>query len=208
MSFVVADYLDVDQFEPGETMMACGPFAVAVARNAVKVGQPLTATPEEVDTYADQLYKTYVGPNTSADQKGIGMQQLFDMLDYAGMHYQVVGSTEINYYPEHMTYDYVVAWLKLGYPLIASVAESSVFDLELGGSPYNWDTKGYYHIISMVGLADDGNYLCHDTASIAPIGVRSGPRRYDRNKLQFASITAVVLPWLARPVPGYDPLAE
>jgi hypothetical protein len=207
MSFVVANYLDVDQFEPGETTMACGPFAVALAKNGVKVAQSLTATPEQIDQYADQLYTKYVGPNTSADQMGIGMQQLFEMLQDAGLHYQVVGSTEINFHPEHMIYDYAVAWLKLGYPLIVSVAESSVYDLDLGGSPYSWDTKGYYHIISIVGLANDGNYLCHDTASIDKNGVRKGPRRYDRNKMQFTSITAVVLPWLPRPAPGYDPLA-
>jgi len=86
-------------------------------------------------------------------------------------------------------------WITKGHPLICSVSEDSIFDLDLGKSPYGWSTKGLNHIITLAGISDDGNVLVLDPASV-PFSARPFPRRYRVSQLAFVSMVAITLPWI------------
>src|SRR5258708_40146865 len=74
-------------------------------------------------------------------------------------------------------------------------AETGMYDIGLGDIvPYAWTPTGN-HCIVVSGVDANGNFLVHDCASIAPSGVRPGPRTYDASKLQIVSATAVIPPW-------------
>ena len=111
----------------------------------------------------------------------------------------------LKYYPAQPTIAYVKAWLALGYPVMICGAESGFYDLDLGDvTPYSWTPSGNHCIVAS-GIASDGNLLVRDTASIAPTGVRPGPRRYDAGKMQLISVTAIGIPWLPILATNYDP---
>jgi hypothetical protein len=205
----VCSVVDTSQFEPGKSVDACGFYSVSLLHHAGRPGQAPTGNASDVAAWADAEYTAYDGPDVFANNNGMTMGILFNVLGDAGLHYQVIGSTEIGLHTEHLTADYVRAWLKLGYPVVLAVAEDNVFDLDLGDKPYAWDTSGFYHVITATGI-DGSALLCHDTASIAPDGVRAGPRRYDAARLQagMISATAVVMPWLDRPADGFDPMTQ
>ena len=203
----VCAVVDVSQFSAGHSAEKCGFYAISLLKYAGLPGSQTIGSPAQVEAWADTEYVAYDGPDVSSNDRGMTMAFLEDVLDDASLHYQVIGSTETGLTTNHLTPDYVRAWLRLGYPVILAVAESSVYDLDLGGCPYAWDTSNYFHIILATG-ADGSALLCHDTASIGPAGVRPGPRRYDAGRLTMISATAVVMPWLRRPVAGYDPIAS
>lgn len=205
----VCSVVDVSQFEPGKTVDACGFYSVSLLFHAGKTGQATPFNASDVALWADGEYTKYDGPDVASNGSGMDMATLLAVLHDAGLHYQVIGSDELSYHTERLTAAYLRAWLNLKFPLILAVAESSVYDLDLQGSPYAWDTSGLYHIIVATGI-DGTAILCHDTASIAPDGVRPGPRRYDAAKLEagLTSATAVVMSWLQRPQGDFDPIAS
>jgi hypothetical protein len=184
---LLAHYQTVSQFELGESGFECGAFAVALNKYAGQ-NAPI-GSQEEVDQFADTLWKNHGHPD------GIGMNDLFGMLHDAQLHYQTIGSTELNFQVNQLNANVALDWLRKGYPLICSVPETSVFDLDLGRNPYTgWDPKGKYHIITLTGISDDGNVLVSDSASV-PISERRFPRRYRLSDLEFVSLVAVTLPW-------------
>lgn len=206
----VCSVVDVSQFaEVGTSLDKCGFYSVSLLFHAGKTGQAPPFNGSDVASWADGEYGAYDGADVASNANGMTMGTLEAVLHDAGLHYQVVGSGELGYHTERMTAEYIRAWLELGYPVVLAVAEDNVYDLDLGGSPYAWDTSGLYHIITATGIDGDA-ILCHDTASIAPDGVRPGPRRYDASKLQagLTSATAVVMSWLQRPQGDYDPIAS
>ena len=188
---LLAQYHTVTQFEMGESGYECGAFGVALNKYAGKDAPSGTA--EDVDQFADALWANYGHP------KGIGMDDLFSMLHDAQLHYQTIGSTELNFQVDQLNGNVALEWLRKGYPLICSVPETSVFDLDLGVNPYygRWAVGGN-HIITLAGISDDGNVLVADPASVGmgiPLSDRPFPRRYRLSELTFVSMVAVTLPW-------------
>ena len=186
---LVAQYQTVSQFEPDESAFECGPFAVALNKFAGRNGP--TGSPEDIDQLADRLWQKYGGG------QGIGMQQLFDMMHDVGLHYQTIGSTELHFQVDQLTPAVAMQWLHKGYPVICSVAETSVYDLDLRDTPYHWTPTGY-HIITLAGISEDGNFLVSDPASV-PANQRPFPRRYLASRLAFVTMVAVILPGAAQP---------
>jgi len=186
---LVAQYQTVTQFEAGESDCECGPYAVALNKYAGQ-NSP-TGQPEDVDQLADKLWG-----NFAHSPDGIGVPTLLNMLDYAGVHYQKIGSVEGNDHVENLTHEMALHWLSQGYPLICTVNESDVIDLDLGGSPYPWLTQEPYrsnppnHIFTLAGIADDGNVLVADPANAGAF-----PRHYQLNQLNFITLVAVVPEW-------------
>jgi hypothetical protein len=122
------------------------------------------------------------------------------MLHQAQLHYQTIGSTELNFQVDQLNAGVALEWLRKGYPLICSVPETCVFDLDLGINPYDgrWAVGGN-HIITLAGSADDGNVLVADPAAVGmtiPLGDRPFPRRYRLSDLAFVSMVAITLPWM------------
>jgi LysM repeat protein len=198
----VASYVNESQFEPGESAYECGFFAVALNHYAGKPGEKPTGTGEQVDEWADIWYSHCDGADTSKNTNGMTLWQLYYVLSRAGLHYQ-------GYVPFDKTNvkEWVKAWIRLGYPVIVAVDEKTVYDLELGDKvPYSWKPTGS-HIITVSGL-DGENFLVRDPASIAPSGVRPGPRIVDGSRLSIISATAVFLSWLPRLQGGFNPLID
>ena len=182
----IAEFFDVDQFEPGETQMLCGFISVALCFAATPVGVMPSKKPEDVDTDADSWYVEYDGANTSDNHNGMELWQLYQLIAEKGGHFQA-SSTDVNV---------VSQWIAQGYPVIVALPESDVFDVQLGRSPYSWDTSLYSHIITATGIAPSGNLLFRDTANVD----NPGPREYDCSRLHLISATLFVPSWLSQPL--------
>ena len=197
---LVAYYQTVSQFERGESDCECGPYAVALNKYAGQNGP--SGAPEDVDVLADQLWANF--PHGSG---GIDVPTLLAMLDNSGVQYQKIGSLEGNDRVENLTQDTALHWLQQGYPVICTVNETNVIDLDLDGSPYPWLEEDPWrsnppnHIFTLAGIADDGNVLVADPANVNPF-----PRRYQLDHLNFITLVAIVPSWT--PVPEGDVMID
>lgn len=186
----IAHYIDDDQFGAGQSVDKCGPEAVAQFWHSTRPDIDNHYTAAQIHSQASDLYVHFIGPDDAADHGGTSNQTLYNMLDFVGFKDRHLALP----LDPHV----ISAWLKEGYAIIVGCAEESVYDIELGTSPYGWDTKGLYHIINLTGVDGNGNWLARDTANIGPDGVRPGPRHYKTN-LALTSATLVAASWM--PVP-------
>ena len=196
----VASYVNESQFHVGKSAYECGFYAVGLNKYAGET-EP-TGTGEQVEIFADAMYTECNGLDTSSNTKGMSLFQLYYVLEKAELHFQ-------GYVPFNVANvkEWIRAFVALGYPVIIGVDEKSIFDIELGDRvPYAWKPTGG-HIITVSGLFEE-NFLVRDPASIAPGGVRPGPRVYDASKLVIGSATAIVPSWLKRPPSGFNPLVH
>lgn len=195
----IATFRDVDQFQPAKTQFACGFFSCALVKAMAPVGQTAAQTVAEMIAEAEQWYAQVNGNASISNTNGMTLQELYDLIVQIGLHFQAA-STDAHT---------LRAWLKLGYPVVVAGAETGFYDLGLGDVvPYPWTPDGS-HIIVLTGVATDGNFLVRDAANVTslsnPDALRPGPRKYDAQRLQLSSATAVVPPWLPRPPAGFDP---
>jgi N-acetyl-anhydromuramyl-L-alanine amidase AmpD len=196
----VADFVDVSQMEPNESEMACGYFAAGECKFAGPPGKGPTGTPEQLDQWAD----AQGGLNT----EGVSIEDMHNLFKAAGLHYwdtDIAPGTQQSH--DIAT---IKAALQHGYPVVGTVAETSVFDMDLNGNPYapNWTPTGN-HVFTYTGIASDGNLLVHDTAAITGgiFGkVSRQPRRYRASSIENHWASIVQLPWLP-PIPNGDPLS-
>jgi LysM repeat protein len=189
----VANFLDVDQFQPGKSAYECGYFAVYQnACAAQPPGGKILVGGDWITAKAEAAYAKFNGSNDPGNKSGMSTYQLYLLISEVGCHYHILP-------PEILL---VKQYLAQGYGVILGVKEDSVYDDELGKVPYAWKATGN-HIITATGVSGDELLLCRDTASIAPDGVRPGPRKYDASKLSLVSATAFVYPWLIKPGTGH-----
>ncbi|MGZ3624431.1 MAG: C39 family peptidase [Ktedonobacteraceae bacterium] len=204
----VADFQDASQFEPDESEFECGEFAVAIVKFAGSPGKGATGTQEKIDQIADAFYTRYVGPDVAGDTQGTSIDVMHKMIKDCGLEYNDL--PEMNSTSQQSSdIAHMKATLAQGYPLIATIIEASVVDLDLGKNPYSWGPSGT-HIIVYTGIARDGNVLVRDAANIiGPLQVNNtvqpGPRRYDIHKIATQWATMVWLPWLPHIPAGFDP---
>lgn len=192
----VVSIQQADQFQPGKSAYECGFFAVMMARSMNELGKPPTLSPGEIVAKAEDAYARYDGSNASWNMDGMSLQQLYDLLHEVGLHYQGLP----------LDTGLIKGWLQAGYPVIVSVAETSVHDVELGRNPYPWTPAGN-HVIILTGL-EGNNYLVRDSANIEPPNtLRPGPRVYSPDLL-YVSATVVVPPWKSRPTSVNPPTPE
>ena len=114
---------------------------------------------------AEAAYARYDGNNSASNESGMSLQQLYDLLQEVGLHWQAIT----------LNTNTIRAWVHAGYPVIVAVAETSVHDLALGDAvPYPWNPVGN-HIVVITGVDDNNNFLVRDSANIMPDGaLRSG----------------------------------
>src|SRR5258708_1616161 len=175
----VGDFQDADQFQPAKTQFACGFYACALVKAMAPVGRPPTQSVPQVIAEADQWYIQYDSNDSIDNTTGMSDQQLYQLLGQISIPYQIAK-------PDANT---VRAWAKLGYPVVIAGAESSFHDMALGDVvPYYWVPSGN-HIITLTGVASDGNLLVRDTANVTnlfdPTTLRPGPPPYHSTKLQL-----------------------
>lgn len=195
----IAAFRDVDQFQPAKTQYACGFFSCAIVKAMAPVGQAPTQTVAEMIAEAEQWYAQDNGNDALGNTNGMTLQELYDLVVQIGLHFQA-SNTDVQT---------LRAWLSLGYPIVVAGAETGFYDLGLGGIvPYPWTPSGS-HIIVLTGMTADGHFLVRDPANVTsltnPNALRPGPRKYDAQRLQLSSATAIVPPWKPRPPAGFDP---
>lgn len=198
----VATYVDESQFQTGHSVMKCGFYSVWQNHFAGPPGHPARGTAADIQSKADASYAQEDGPDVASNQRGMTLQQLYDLIHTAGDHWQ-------NIYPEslpNLSQDdlkkNITEWLKLGYAVVVAVDEFTVRDVALGGvCPYSWapGPGQYSHIITLTGLNPNGDFLARDTASIDAHGVRPGPRHYSASAVQIWSATLYIHDWQPRP---------
>lgn len=197
----IGDFLDVDQMQPAKTQFACGYFSFAIIRAMAPVGQAPTQSAQQMIAEAEAWYAQDHGTNAISNADGMSLQEEYDLIVRAGWHYQA----------SSLDLDTIRAWVKLGYPILLTLSESSVVDLALAGNPYPWNPAGN-HIIVISGVTADDNFLVRDPANCTdlynPNSLRPGPRKYDASRLQIWTATVVVPPWRPRPPAGFDPKKE
>lgn len=183
----VAQFVDDNQFGSGQSQDKCGPEAISVFWHSTKPGTHNPYTAQDVHNMAHDDYIKFIGPDVTSDQGGTSNELLYNMLRAHGFAF-VEGPLSISW---------IKGWLENAYPVIIGLTESSVHDIGINGSPYNWDTTGRTHIIVVSGPGNGDELLVRDTANIDTNGVvRTGPRHYTASKLQLTSATMVVPSWL------------
>jgi hypothetical protein len=188
----VADFVNESQFEGGESAFECVAFSAAICKYAGQPGHGPTGTGEQVDQLADYWYVNLEGNNAASNTNGMSSQDEYTMLQGMNLGHHPIAITGENAHDVAS----VKAWLRYGFPVMICGAESGIFDMDMGDVvPYSWTPTGNHCVVAS-GIAPDGNLLVRDTASIAPNGVRPGPRCYDAGKLELVSATAIAMPWL------------
>lgn len=183
----VADFLDVSQFIGGRSAYECVAYSAALLKYAGQPGHEPAGSVLEASNLAQYWYGKLEGSSDASNTNGMSLSDEYDMLKGIGLSYEPIAASV----------DVVKGALALGTPVLFCGAETGMYDLGLGDIvPYSWAPSGN-HAIVISGIAADGNLLVHDCASIAPTGVRPGPRVYDASKLQPVSATAIIPPWLA-----------
>lgn len=212
---MIADYIQVSQFEGNETEFACGFFAGALNKYAGFPGKGPTSTSSDVDVFADREYDLVYGSHGPGQTGGISIPELHTVLMHAGLHWwdiqAIAPGSALASDLAHIT-----RALDAGYPVVITLTEASVRDITEdipAGNPYEWgpvcDANNCpTHVITLVGHGP-GYLLAVDPANVVgPLqgsnSVRPWPRKYDVNTIDITFATIVQLPWLA-PIPSGDP---
>jgi hypothetical protein len=202
----VADFVNESQFETGESAYICVALHTALIKYAGAPGHGPTGTGEQVDQLADFWYGKEEGSFAASNTNGMSLDAEYMMLRGMGVRFYPLPITAQSTPTADIAA--VEAWLALGFPVLICGAETGMFDMDMGDVvPYSWQPSGN-HCIAACGVASDGNLLVRDAASIAPSGVRPGPRRYDIARMQLISGTALQVPWLTTIPTGFDPTKE
>lgn len=210
----VAVYPPSYQLEAGETEDACGFFSNALAK---AMGKPPSTAPsldtEGVDQLADKYYTAYNGANVSSNQNGMSIPQQEGMLKDLSIpftHMAVSPTSDHNH-----DVALISAWVRLGYPVIVTIPESSVYDMDLGGGPYPWVNanpsawSGVTHIMTVTGIDTRPGFTGHlkyrDTVN--PNG-SDHAHTYSNDHIVFYRAIAINPPWLPQRADGFDPLVN
>lgn len=191
----VADFCDADQFQPAKTQGACGAFALACVDAAAPVGKPCTKTPAQVVAEAEAWYAQMDGDNSISNFDGLNLTQM----------YALASQAKITYYPLNNDLNQIRSWVRAGHAVIINATEDSYFDLGLNDTvPYYWSCVGCNHIITITGVASDGNFLVRDSANVTdlnnPTTLRPGPRKYDASKMNLNWAFATVMHGQSMPI--------
>lgn len=207
----VFNAVQVSQFQPQHSEFECGAFTTAVTNFGSPPNEQNTYPLAELVDWAESQYSITAGSNASWNTSGVsidGMHQYF--ADTNNLHWWDM-DISVNSAQDHDIAS-IKAALSNGYPVIATVSENSVFDMDLGRNPYWWGPQGT-HILVWVGVASDGNLLAYDPANViqgdgnlqTPKQVQPWPRRYQVSSIDNQWGSIIKMPWLPS-IPSNDPL--
>lgn len=213
---MVINTCQVSQFQPGHSEFECGAFSVVIAAKSSPPDQSNPQLESDLIWWAEQEYAKTAGSNDPSNTAGASIADIHTMIKDTQ-----TTVTPLNYWDTDIspttTQDHdiqtIKAALQHGYPVIATVSEASIIDLDLGKNPYWWGPTGN-HIIVWVGIAPDGNLLACDPANViegdgnlqTPKQVQTWPRRYSIQSVDDQWATIVRPPWLPS-IPSGDPLS-
>lgn len=215
---MVANYQRVSQFQPGKSEFECGAFAVSLNWRATSPDKTNVYDPGKLVQYAEALYNMVTGSNSAGNTAGVSIEDMHKMLKDTQKH--PGGPPALHFWDLPINaqskqaddISRIKTALQHGYPVIATITEASIRDVDLGRSPYWWGPSGN-HIITYVGIADDGNLLAVDPANVVQGDgnlqtkktPQPWPRKYDIKSMQNTWATVVQMPWLP-PIENGDPL--
>lgn len=208
----VIDAVTVSQFWPGKTEFACGFYSAATIAYAGEPGKGPSGSSSDVEKWADEQYLKQYGADGPAQMGGVSIDDehrlIVSALPSSGMsHYQDLSIS--NTTSQQNDLDQVEGALLNGYPIIATVSEGSIFDVELKKNPYWWGPSGS-HVIVITGISPTGHLLCHDSANVSgslqgPNTPLPGPRAYDAARIDMSWATMCRMPWLVPFPNGWNP---
>lgn len=215
---MVAELLQVSQFQPNHSEFECGAFAVAVNMRATNANTPNNYNISNLVDWAEAEYAKTAGSNAPSNSIGASIDNMHTMLKdtqsdpnpASHLHWWDISSIGPNS-TQSSDIAQIKAALQHGYTVIATVSESSVFDLDLNSNPYWWGPSGN-HIITYVGIASDGNLLVADPANVIEANLqgvtqtRAWPRRYDIRSIANQWATVIQHPWNP-PIPNDNPVS-
>lgn len=219
---MVANYVPVTEFQPGRSEFECGAFAVALNGRAENYNKPNTNSAANLISWAEDAYFDTTGSNGPSNTAGASIDNMHTMLKWTQDPHRYTGSGPLHWWDissigpnstQSNDIGQIKAALEHGYPVIATVTEASVFDVDLGRNPYWWGPSGN-HILTWVGIAPDGNLLAVDPANVirgdgnlqTPKQVQSWPRKYDIKRIANLWATIIQPSWLP-PIPSANPLS-
>lgn len=208
---MVFNALETSEFQPGHTEFACGAFSVAVIGRATNYNITNGNSAQNQINWAEAEYAKTAGDNGPSNTAGASVDDMHTYLRDAGLHWW---DTDIS--PSTMQ-EHDIATIKAaiqhGYPVVATVTEQSVYDVDLGRNPYWWGPSGN-HILVWCGIAADGNLLACDCANVVQgdgnlqtkKNVQSWPRKYAIDRIDNLWASVVKTSWLPN-IPSGDPLS-
>lgn len=215
----VVNLVTPSQFEPNETQFACGFYAAAQLKFATKPGQQNNTSQETIDATADAWYDWQYGNHDMSQMGGVSIDDMHRLLNAGGHHYQDLSAISTSS-RQSSDIAQIQAALSQGYPVVATVREGSIHDLDLGGNvPYYWaDVSTQATHVVVFTRAHDNAIFVHDTANIdgdlyGQNTTRQQPRRYDASQIEIHWASMVQVnglkneSWLPAIPAGYDPVA-
>lgn len=214
----VVNLVQVSQFEPNETQFACGFFAAAQLKYATRPGVQNNTSPETIDATADAWYDLQYGNHDVSQMGGVSIDDMHALLNAGGNHYQDVSAISTTS-RQSSDIAQIQAALAQGFPVVATVREGSLYDLDLGGSgPYAWanSTTQATHVVLFTRIQGTTIFV-QDPANIdgdlnGQNTVRAQPRRYDASQIEIHWASMVQVnglkgdKWLPSIPAGYDPV--
>lgn len=209
----VCEIADVSQFHPGKTEYACGFYSAGMTCFAGMPDQGPAGSALDINAWAEREYVLKYGSADAGMAWGVSVADEHALIAKAltanpdHIHYR---DLEFNVAPLRISAaEMIRKALRSGYPVVASVTETSVFDLDLGRGPYAWTPAGT-HVFVITGFTAGGDLLVHDPANV--VGdlqgsnwPRPSPRRYAASALEIQWAIMARLPWLTAFPPDWNP---
>jgi len=209
---MVLDIIQSFQLESGESGDLCGMWSVSSLKysnlpglGARKKSDGTSFIAEDLDQWADAEADKYGSHITWGGSSIADMQNFYtDSTD------PVTGSRNIHYWEINSSIDRIKVAVNAGYPVVFTANEQNIREVRTGTRPpYPWNLD-VNHIIPVLGIDANGNFICPDQLNNNYQGY--WPVVYDSSVLSptYAAVIQVVgpdpaKPWLA-PIPNGDPL--
>lgn len=156
----VLDIRQSYQLESGESEDLCGPWSIASLMYAGLPGKGPRGSAEDIDTWADSEVDKYQSQG-HVNWQGSSVQDMYNFLTDAtdpqgkqrNLHWWDMDTPSI---------DNVRRAVKAGYPVVVTVNEQNLIEKRTGKHPpYPWNLNAN-HIIPVLGIDKDGDFICCD----------------------------------------------
>lgn len=157
---MVLDIQQSYQLETSESQDLCGPWSVASLCYAGLPGKGPRGSAEQIDQLADKWADQFLGGGHTA-ALGSNIPDMYNFLTASvdpqsgqrNLHWWDLVSPDVNR---------IRAAVRAGYPVLITVNEANIKEKSTGKQPpYPW-TIIANHIIPVVGIDQDGDFICAD----------------------------------------------